>query len=441
MSRRPGSFRFVHCADVHIDTPYKSRSSDLRRRLSEAGRSAWRAVCELCLEVDAQALVVAGDLYDDERLTLASERRLVHDLERLTAEGVAVFVATGNHDPSGGARARRIAWPSGCHVFRGPEPELALARDATGRPIARIAGTGHVAAGERANLARLIAPLVAPGAAPGEHAELPAIAVLHTQVHAALGAGEHAAYAPSELADFAEGGFDYWALGHVHARQRVLAEPPVWYPGNLAGRHFGECGAKGALVVDVARGQPAQVTFEPLARLRFEVLAVDLAGARGAAELSARVHRAFEAARAGRDVLPDQEWLVRVALSGASELAAELADSEARAELAESWRAELDVLALEVADAGLSRPLELALHRGEPHVLGVALELAGELAGDGALWGELCAQIFAGLPEAERAERAARLRERAAREPRRIEELVAGALLAGEAERGLDTGS
>ncbi len=416
--------RFVHCADVHLDTPYRSRSESLRRRLAESGSAAWRAVCELCREVEAQLLIVAGDLYDDERLSLATERRLVADLERLTANGVHVVIATGNHDPGGGARARRIAWPrERCHVLRGPQVERIELCAADGEPFAIVVGAGHASAREERNLARDFP--VADGA-------LPAVAVLHTQVHDALGAGRHEPYAPAARADLARG-YDYWALGHVHRRQKVADDPPAWYPGNLHGRHFQETGAKGALVVDISRGRAPQVSFRPLAGVRFEELRIDVTGVADAGALAHRVRAAFDATRAKRDVLPHQDWLLRLALVGETPLAPELAGAERRRELAESFAAELDVLDCELVDAGVARPLALETQRGQPHTLGLALDLCSELGSDDGLWSRLAGRVFAGLAPAERRARATRLRARLAANPERFERLVAEALCGEDA--------
>src|SRR5690606_38671357 len=67
------------------------------------------------------------------------------------------------------------------------------------------------------------------------------VGVLHTALEGAAG---HATYAPCRLADLHARGYDYWALGHVHAFA-VHAEAPSWvvHPGCLQARHANETGA------------------------------------------------------------------------------------------------------------------------------------------------------------------------------------------------------
>ena len=54
-------------------------------------------------------------------------------------------------------------------------------------------------------------------------------------------------------------GYDYWALGHVHAFEIVSRDPWIVYPGNLQARSVRECGEKGAVIVDVADGRVMEV--------------------------------------------------------------------------------------------------------------------------------------------------------------------------------------
>jgi DNA repair exonuclease SbcCD nuclease subunit len=59
--------KFVHAADLHIDSPlrglerYEGAPAELIRR---ATRRALEHLFKLCLEEDAKLLVLSGDLYD-----------------------------------------------------------------------------------------------------------------------------------------------------------------------------------------------------------------------------------------------------------------------------------------------------------------------------------------------------------------------------------------
>ena len=65
---RSAGFRFVHCADVHLDAPHACNDDIVRARLDQEARTALGKLVELCLQQRVHALLVAGDLFDDQRL-------------------------------------------------------------------------------------------------------------------------------------------------------------------------------------------------------------------------------------------------------------------------------------------------------------------------------------------------------------------------------------
>ncbi|GAB4443574.1 MAG: hypothetical protein OHK0026_10220 [Rhodocyclaceae bacterium] len=100
------------------------------------------------------------------------------------------------------------------------------------------------------------------------------LGVLHTSL---TGRPGHDNYAPTTEAILRSKNYDYWALGHVHAREIVSRDPWLVYPGNMQGRHIREQGAKGCELVTVEDGS---ITTEPVALdvLRWAELAIDVAG-------------------------------------------------------------------------------------------------------------------------------------------------------------------
>ena len=91
--------RFLHVADVHLDTSFAGRSDSARRRLRDASRQAFQAAVDLAIREDVHAFLVAGDLFDSERLSFSTERFLLEQAHRLGDHGITVVYATGNHDP------------------------------------------------------------------------------------------------------------------------------------------------------------------------------------------------------------------------------------------------------------------------------------------------------------------------------------------------------
>ena len=376
-----GRVRIVHAADIHLDTPFRRHDADLRQKLQQAGRAAFAAMVDLTLEERADALLIAGDLFDNEWLTIATERVLTRELARLTDAGVTVVYATGNHDPGRtNYRAAHIDWPSTNFHLQSSRSPRRIPIGGDGDRVGWVVAAGHQTTHESINLAGTFPP------APGPQ---PAVALLHADVGGAQGAADDEAgnvYAPAALSDL-DPSYAYWALGHIHKRQRLREDSPAWYPGNLQGRDFGESGAKGALVVDLNPPEPPQVRFHPLAQVRWERLTVaDLSEAESIIDVQGTVRAAFDHFQeSDGGILPAQEWILRVELTGPCPMATLLRSDEERTGLAEYLCEALGVVDVEVRNVGLHPPIDLSRHVGQRHVLGEALTLLARAETDDSL--------------------------------------------------------
>jgi exonuclease SbcD len=94
-------FRFVHAADIHLDSPLRSlalRDPALGELIGNATRRAFVAIVDLCLEEKVDALLIAGDLYDGDQTSMKTARFLSDQIRRLDQAGVRTFMIRGNHD-------------------------------------------------------------------------------------------------------------------------------------------------------------------------------------------------------------------------------------------------------------------------------------------------------------------------------------------------------
>jgi DNA repair exonuclease SbcCD nuclease subunit len=369
--------RILHLADVHLDTSFAGRSADVRARLREATRTALRRAVDLALRERVHVVLLAGDLFDGERISFETEQLLISQLERLSEVDIPVVYCTGNHDPGSGRRARRdIAWPPGVTVVDGPAPQripIPAPGDGAG-PVGWVTTAGHASAAETRDLAADF---------PVASGELPEVAMLHTQVVDSRASESHEPYAPCELETLLRSGYDYWALGHVHLRQELSSHPAVHYPGNVQGRTPRETGPKGCILATVHRGAPAECTFHPLAPVRWEVLGMGGIEDVGTVEgLIEAVSAAWEDDRR-QDPDPGAEWMVRVVLSGATPLAGELQEGENLAWLGEELTARLGALEVEVRTGDIFLPVDLESHLERDDVLGESLRLIQSLASHG----------------------------------------------------------
>jgi len=244
------SLRFIHTADLHLDSPFRGlaeTSPSLRDTLQSATLGALDRVVDHTIKSKADFLIIAGDLYDSKDRSLRALVSFRKQMERLAERHVPVFIVHGNHDPLNG-------WGSGFQLppnvitFGGnTDTEPVIRR---GREVAHITGVSYTRERVTDNLSSTFR--VSDTAAYS-------IAVLHANVGHQSG---HADYAPATVGDLAAAGFNYWALGHVHARSVLAQEPAmIVYPGNTQGRNVRETGARGCFQVDVDTQGRATLEF------------------------------------------------------------------------------------------------------------------------------------------------------------------------------------
>ena len=110
-------FRFVHAADLHLDSPFRGIHNEapahVAQTLSNATFDAYRNIIDLCLQEEVDALLVAGDIYDGADRSLRAQLRFVDGLKQLDRAGTRSFICHGNHDPLDGWEAR-LDLPESC---------------------------------------------------------------------------------------------------------------------------------------------------------------------------------------------------------------------------------------------------------------------------------------------------------------------------------------
>lgn len=330
------TFKFLHAADLHIDSPLRglARRGAVAGAFVSASRRALENLVAAAIHEKVAFVIIAGDVYDGNWRDYTTGHFFVRQMGYLARESIRVFLIRGNHDAES-VITKDLPLPSNVRGFsvRGVESVWIeeLSTVLHGRGFAHRHVSDNVA-------------LSYPSAVPGHFN----IGVLHTSL---TGREGHDVYAPCSVEDLRRPGYDYWALGHVHRREIVEADPPIVFPGNLQGRHARENGPKGATLVSVVDGRVADLESLVLDAARFENIELDLFAMTEIARLMQEARRAIAETREGAAGRP---LALRLTLKGKTALHEHLsAQAEQVSEeiQALAWEAGDDVLIEKVRNA------------------------------------------------------------------------------------------
>jgi DNA repair exonuclease SbcCD nuclease subunit len=384
--------RFLHAADLHLDSPLRGLDRYEGAPVEEARgatRHAFDNLIAVALQEQVELVVIAGDLYDGDWLDHNAGLFFTKGVTRLAEEGIAVALVRGNHDAASRI-TKSLRLPKNVHLLADARPETKVFDDLGvalhGQSFATAVVTADLAAGY---------PTPVTGCFN--------LGLLHTSLDGRPG---HDPYAPTTLDVLRGKGYDYWALGHIHAAEVVCREPWVVYPGNTQGRHIRETGPKGCALVTVEDGEIIHQAI-PLDVMRWETLALDIGGL---PDLEALLEAAMLDLRQRLAEVGDRALAVRVQVRGSGPLHRRLAAQP------ESVEQELRSVAIEASNGRAwiekiefrTRPqldLDRIAERGDP--IGLLVRELRRFAADEALLravaGEALGELLQKLPTESRA--------------------------------------
>jgi DNA repair exonuclease SbcCD nuclease subunit len=259
------SYRILHIADVHLETTFgvHERAFGAMRRAQL--RAAFERALDLARERGADAICIAGDLYEDRHAgpdTAAYVRRCLGALAP-----VRVFLSPGNHDPCTAGSVYRQMQPLPSNVVVFDERKFRPERLADGLTLW---GMGQTSALDHA---RALAGFRCTG--DGLH-----LLLFHGSDEERMPPGKET-IAPFNGAEIASAGATHAMVGHFHGKVQASHHA---YPGSPEPLNAGQDGEHTASIVTVDDGR-VTVTFEPLNKTRYLDAEIDVAGYEDSAAL------------------------------------------------------------------------------------------------------------------------------------------------------------
>ncbi|MCF8079871.1 MAG: DNA repair exonuclease [Desulfobacterales bacterium] len=370
--------KFIHAADVHIDSPlhrledYEGAPVDEFRK---AARRAFENMVQLAVSEKVAFMLIAGDLYDGDWKDYNTGLFLARQMSRLDQAGIPVFIIAGNHDAASQI-TKKLRFPENVRMFPADRSSTFQLEDLQ----VAVHGQSFSSPAVKKNLAKDY---------PDPVSGFFNIGLLHT---CANGREGHEPYAPCTVEDLSSKGYDYWALGHVHQYEVLSQDPPVVFSGNIQGRHIRETGTKGCVVVDVDDAGRSELTFTPVDVLRWARADVNAAGAEDPYRVVDLIRSELEKLLEKNDGIP---LAVRVFVAGETKAHSDLlADPERWTTEIRSVAGEVGVNRIWVEKIRIETEPPLAgrpLHK--TGAIGELLELIEQLAEDPSARQELSAEL------------------------------------------------
>ena len=330
--------KLVHFSDLHLDSLFAwtagARGAASKRR--QALRDTLNNIVKLAVEVEADAVLCGGDLYEQERFTPDTAAFLQSTFERL--HPIRVFIAPGNHDWYGPQSLyRQVAWSENVRVFDSDRFQ----------PVELLDGLTLWGAAHRA-----------PANTPGFLEEFAVdrggthIALFHGSERGWFSqqGGRKTLHAPFDSDQIESSSLHHAFLGHYH---RPRDDRLFTYPGNPDPLTFGEDGKRGAVIANIKGDGTVTRDRRDVSVTRVHDLHVDITGSANQQDVRDRV----------RDALKSLAGFARVTLSG--EPSADI-DIRPREFSSVDWG--LDSVLVEVGDVNSAYNLESI--REEPTVRG-----------------------------------------------------------------------
>lgn len=280
------SVKFIHTADLHLDSPFQGLQKlpeSIFKRIKNSTFISLSRIVSIAIVEEVDFVIISGDLFDSEDRSLRAQVRFGQEMKRLEEAGIHVYVIHGNHDHLGGAWTS-IEWPKNVHVFSSEMEIKSFQKN--GHKLVNLYGFSY---SQKAVTENKTSDYRKKSNVPFH------IGILHGSAEGSQ-QGEHGRYAPFTIKQLVEKEFDYWALGHIHKRQTLCEDPCIVYPGNIQGRHRKEVGEKGCYLVNLTSIK-TELTFKPTADIIWEQAQLSISEMESFSELVDKCYQTLDSYR------------------------------------------------------------------------------------------------------------------------------------------------
>lgn len=237
--------KFLHTGDIHLDSAFAA-NFDIRGAQQRRGE-VMRCVSDIIKKAaDVDILLIAGDLFESDEVSADT----VSFLKRKFAEipDTRIFISAGNHDPYNAKSVyAKEDFGANVHIFSGKGEYVSIPEIKS-----RVWGVSFT----DKNSTDINLPVLSDfdfddDVTDDVTDDFCNILLVHGDLY-----NSASTYNPISRDYLERCGFDYVALGHIHARTEINKINGTYfaYCGAPEGRGFDECGDMGCYIGDIQKG-------------------------------------------------------------------------------------------------------------------------------------------------------------------------------------------
>ncbi len=255
------AIKLLATSDLHLGR----KSASIPENAPEAStRYSWERIVEYAVIHSVDAILMAGDIVDQDNRYYEATGILQKGFETLGREGIEVFAVGGNHDYEVLPQLLRHHSNHHIHLLGAHGKWEVKTLSKNGHEI-QIAGWSFPRGSVKDN------PLSDFETAPISR-QLFTIGLLHGDAEMA-----ESNFAPVPLNDLIKTNIQAWVLGHIH-KQQILHrhDPLMFYPGSPQALSAKETGPHGITQLTVESDGQTEISHIPISPVRFEHIELDI---------------------------------------------------------------------------------------------------------------------------------------------------------------------
>lgn len=272
--------KFIHFADAHLDSPFRGLSflpSEEFNQIYQAADQSLKRIVDLALAEKVDLVLIAGDTFDSSQPSPRAQLFFAEQVKRLTDAQIQVVMIFGNHDHM--KQEDLLVSPSPYFKLLGNNETVEQATFTTD------AGFNYDVIGFSYLNNHITEDKIPEFPAKGKNYTF---GLMHAQEKSATASQN--VYAPFTVDELQNLNYDYFALGHIHARNNLSSTPWIVYPGNIQGRHINEMGAKGCYLGEIDENSgKTTIDFKETGPILWQGTKINLEGAISKADLQAKI--------------------------------------------------------------------------------------------------------------------------------------------------------